>query len=89
VRQSYRELIHGRERLKAAREGVDAAQEQVRIGMIEFRNGRLSAFEIVRFGQDFGIAQRRYSDALVKIVKAVSELKQLTSGYYPYNGKQE
>ncbi len=89
IRQSFRELIHGNERLKAATEGVNAAQEQVRIGMIEFRNGRLSAFEIVRFGQDFGIAQRRYSDALVKTVKAISELRQLTSGYYPYNGEQQ
>jgi outer membrane protein TolC len=89
VRESYRQLLHGNERLTAAREGVDAAQEQVRIGMIEFRNGRLSAFELVRFGQDFGIAQRRYSDALVKTVKAVSELKQLTSGYYPNDRKQE
>lgn len=88
VRKSYRELLHGNERLKVSREGVDAAQEQVRIGMIEFRNGRLSAFELVRFGQDFGIAQRRYSDALVKTVKAVSELKQLTSGYYPDGEKQ-
>jgi outer membrane protein TolC len=89
VRKSYRELLHGNERLKASREGVDAAQEQVRIGMIEFKNGRLSAFELVRLSEDFAVAQQRYSDALVKTVKAVSDLKQLTSGYYPDGGKQE
>ncbi len=83
VRTAYRELVHGNERIKAAREGVEAAQEQVRIGMIEFKNGRLSAFELVRLSQDFAVAQQRYSDALVKTVKAVSDLSQLTSGYYP------
>ncbi len=83
VRTSYRELVHGSERIKAAREGVEATQEQVRIGMIEFKNGKVSAFELVRLSQDFAVAQQRYSDALVKTVKAVSELTQLTSGYYP------
>ena len=87
VRTSYRQLIHGSERLKASREGVDAAQEQVRIGMIEFKNGRLSAFELVRLSEDFAVAQQRYSEALVKIVKAASDLKQLTSGYYPVGNK--
>ncbi len=85
VRTSYRELLHGNDRIKAAREGVDAAQEQVRIGMIEFKNGRLSAFELVRLSQDFAIAQQRYSDALVKTVKAASDLRRLTSGFYPGN----
>jgi outer membrane protein TolC len=88
VRTSYRQLIHGNERLKVSREGVDAAQEQVRIGMIEFKNGRLSAFELVRLSEDFAVAQQRYSDALVKTVKAASDLKQLTSGYYPVSEKQ-
>ncbi len=83
VRTSYRELVHGNERIKAARNGVDAAQEQVRIGMIEFKNGKVSAFELVRLSQDFAVAQQRYSDALVKTVKAVSDLTRLTSGYYP------
>ena len=62
---------------------MDAAQEQVRIGMIEFKNGKVSAFELVRLSQDFAVAQQRYSDALVKTVKAVSDLTRLTSGYYP------
>ena len=88
VRTSYNELEHGNERLKASREGVDAAQEQVRIGVIEFKNGKLTAFELVRLAEDFAVAQQRYSDALVKTVKAAADLKKFTSGYYPSGIKQ-
>jgi outer membrane protein TolC len=83
VRNAYRKLSHGNARLKAAAEGVEAAQEQVRIGMIEFKNGKITAFELVRLSEDFAVAQRRYSNALVRTVNAVAELKQLTSGKYP------
>jgi outer membrane protein TolC len=83
VRGSYQELEHGKLRLKAAREGVDAAQEQVRIGTIEFQNGRATAFELVRLRADFAVAQQRYSQALVRGAKAAASLKQLTSGAYP------
>jgi outer membrane protein len=80
VRASYRELMNGKRRLLAARAGVDAAQEQVRIGLIEFENGRSTAFELVRLGEDFAVAQQRYSQALVRSAKAASNLRQLTSG---------
>ncbi len=83
VRASWRELSHGERRLRAAREGVAAAQEQVRIGMIEFKNGRSTAFELVRLGADFAVAQQRYSQALVRSAKAAASLRQLTSGAYP------
>ncbi len=83
VRSSYRELYHGKRRLAAAQQGVEAAQEQVRIGFIEFRNGRTSAFELVRLSTDFASSQQRYSDALVRTAKAATALKQLTSGSYP------
>jgi outer membrane protein len=85
VRSAQRELSNGNSRLKAATDGVEAAQEQVRIGLIEFQNGRITAFELVRLGEDFAIAQRRYSDALVRTVNAVATLRQLTSGRYPEN----
>lgn len=87
VRSSHRELVHGVMRLTTAKQGVEAAQEQVRIGTIEFQNGRTTAFELVRLSADFALAQQRYSDALVKTVKAASELNQLTSGYYPAGEK--
>ncbi|MGH7492339.1 MAG: TolC family protein [bacterium] len=79
VRTTHRELSHGKARLKAAREGVEAAQEQVRIGVIEFQNGRATAFELVRLGEDSAVAQRRYSGALVRTAKAAAMLRQLTS----------
>lgn len=85
IRKAHRELMHGNGRLRAAEDGVDAAQEQVRIGRIEFQNGRTTAFELVRLGEDFAKAQRRYSEALVRTVNAVAKLKQLTSGKYPEN----
>lgn len=83
VRGSFRELSHGKRRLGAARDGVTAAQEQVRIGTIEFQNGRTTAFELVRLGADLAAAQQRYSQALVRSAKAAAELRQLTSGTYP------
>ena len=83
VRTTYRELSHGKRRLDVAREGVEAAEEQVRIGSIEFHNGRSTAFELVRLGADLATAQQRYSEALVRTAKAAATLKQLTSGEYP------
>jgi len=62
---------------------VAAAQEQVRIGLINFRNGRSTAFELVRLAADFAQAQQRYSRELVRNAKAAATLKQLTSGGYP------
>ena len=85
VRAAYRELSHGKARLKAAREGVEAAQEQVRIGLIEFQNGRATAFELVRLGEDSAVAQKRYSEALVRTAKAAATLRQLTSDGYTAN----
>lgn len=82
VREGCRELSHGQRRLSAAREGVAAAQEQVRIGLIEFQNGRSTAFELVRLGGDFAAAQQRYSQAVVRSAKAAASLRQLTSGGY-------
>lgn len=83
VRATHRELSNGKGRLKAARDGVAAAQEQVRIGLLEFKNGRATAFELVRLGEDFAVAQLRYSDALVRTAKAAATLRELTSGSVP------
>jgi len=83
VRTAHRELFNGQRRLSAATEGVQAAREQVRIGLIEFQNGRTTAFELVRLAADVAVAEQRYSQALVRSAKAAAELKQLTSGAYP------
>lgn len=83
VRDQYRAVAHGKQRLSLARSGVDAASEQVRIGVIEYRNGRSTAFELVRLAADFAAAQQRYSQALVRMAKAESQLRYLTSGQHP------
>ena len=83
VRSGHRELTNATKRLAAARLGVDASIEQVRIGVLEYNNGRTTAFELVRLGADLASAQQRYSQALVRTAKAVAELRLLTSGDYP------
>jgi outer membrane protein TolC len=83
VRAAHRALGNGNERLEAARFGVDAAREQVRIGVLEYESGRTSAFELVRLGGDLAAAQQRYSRALVRTARAAAVLRQLTGGAYP------
>jgi len=83
VRAVHRALANGRERLAAARFGVEAASEQVRIGVLEYENGRTSAFELVRLAGDLAAAQQRYSRALVRTARAAAVLRQLTGGAYP------
>lgn len=83
VRAQYRELERGRTRLSMAERGVDASIRQVEIGMVEYRNGRTTAFEIVRLAADLATAQQRYADALVRTARATAVLRQLTGGSYP------
>jgi outer membrane protein TolC len=83
VRGSHRELANAGRRVEAARDGVDASEEQVRIGLLEYQNGRSTAFELVRLGADLAAAQQRYSQALVRAAKAAATLRQLTAGAYP------
>lgn len=82
VRANYRELVKGAARIQVARAGVEAAHEQVRVGMIEFQNGRSTAFELTRLAADLASAQQRYSEALVRRAKAAAALATLTSGAF-------
>lgn len=82
VRARCRELQNGQRRLTLARESVDAAREQVRIVRIEFQNGRSTAFELVRVGADFAVAEQRFSQAIVRSARAAASLRQLTSGAF-------
>jgi len=66
----------------SATDGVEAALEQLRVGTIEYRNGRTTAFELVRLGADVATSQERYSQALVSAAKAAADLRYLTSGAY-------
>lgn len=80
VRAAYREFTNSKKRVEAARMGADASLEQVRIGLLEFRAGRTSAFELVRLAGDVATAQQRYSAALTRAAKTAAELRRLTSG---------
>jgi outer membrane protein TolC len=79
VRARHREVVNGERRLQAARDGVDAAIEQVRIGVIEYRAGRTTAFELVRLAADYATAQQRLSQALVRTAKSEAALRRLIS----------
>jgi outer membrane protein TolC len=78
VRAEAREIEHGEARLKLALDGVQASLDQTRIGMIEYDNGKTTAFELVRLAADLANAERRYSQALVRTAKASARLKQLS-----------
>jgi outer membrane protein TolC len=55
----------------------------VRIGVLEFRAGRTTAFELARLGADLASAQQRYSQALVRAARAAAQLRRLTANAYP------
>jgi len=83
VRIGYRALLNARRRLDAAKMGVDASRDQVRIGILQYNNGRTTAFELVRLGTDLATANQRFSRVLVLTAKAAAALRFLTSGAYP------
>lgn len=83
VRAAHRALVRAERRLDAARLGVEASREQARIGVLQYRSGQTTAFELVRLGTDLATAQQRFSQALVRTAKAASVLRFLTSGSYP------
>ncbi len=78
VRAYHRELLYAKQRLTAAQEGVEASQEQVRIGVLEYDTGRISAVELVLLAEDLARAQQSLTRALVKAAKATSQLRRLT-----------
>ncbi len=86
VRAQYRELARANRRIGFAVRGVNASLEQVRIGTLQFKNGRTTAFELVRLAADLADAQRRYSQALIRSASAAATLRRLTAGAYPDPG---
>ena len=89
VRAQHRELERGARRLELAQAGVEASLRQVEIGMIEYRNGRSTAFEVVRLSADLAAAQQRFSQALVRTARAEAALTQLTGGWYRAAAERE
>ena len=78
VRAYHRELLYANQRLIAAEEGVDASLEQVRIGVLDYDTGRISAVEIVLLAEDLARAQQSWTRALVKAAKATAQLRKFT-----------
>lgn len=78
IRFYRRSIDHSMRRLEIAQTGVEASQEQVRLGLIEYRNGQTTAFELVRLSADLAAAERRYSQELVRAARARAELRRLT-----------
>ena len=83
VREQHRELVNAGARLDAARRGVSASIEQVRIGVLEYNYGRTTAFELTRLSADLAAASQRYSQALVRTARAAAQLRYLTTGGTP------
>ncbi|MBK6765698.1 MAG: TolC family protein [bacterium] len=77
VRATHRELFKAQERLAMAETGVSASYDQVRIGLIEYKGGATSAFELVRLAADLVNAQRRYSATLVRTAKSAATMRVL------------
>jgi len=88
VRASRREVENGSRRLELARTGAEAALEQARIGQIEYRNGRTTAFELARLAADVAAAQQRWSEALVRTAKAAAELARLAPAADPAGSEE-
>ncbi|MFT5234578.1 MAG: outer membrane protein TolC, partial [Candidatus Krumholzibacteriia bacterium] len=82
VRAQHREVARGQRRMELASRGAAASIRQVEIGMVEYENGRTSAFEVVRLAADLASAQQKYSAALVRTASAVAVLRELTGGWY-------
>jgi outer membrane protein TolC len=79
VRARHREVSNGARRVDVARTGVDAAAEQVRVGIIQYRSGMTTAFELTRLAEDYALAEQQLSQALVRTAKSAAALRQLLS----------
>lgn len=77
VRFHQRSIENSTQRREIARTGVEASQRQVELGLIEYRSGRTTAFELVRLGADLAAAERRYSQELIRAARAAAALRRL------------
>jgi outer membrane protein TolC len=87
VRNNYLEVELAGRQLDAMRELVAAAHEQARIARLEYQAGRTTAYEVVNLEADLARAQFRESEALVRVARASTELRRLTTPA-PRGGKR-
>ncbi len=79
VRAAHREAELGDRELDAARTLVAAAEEQARIARLEYQAGRGTAYDLVNFEADLAGARLREAEVRVRIARAATELRRLTT----------
>jgi len=79
VRAAHREAGLSQEALDAALTLVAAAEEQARIARLEYQSGRGTAYDLVNFEADLAGARLREAEVRVRIARAATELRRLTT----------
>lgn len=79
VRAAHREAELGERELTATLTLVAAAEEQARIARLEYQAGRGTAYDLVNFEADLAGARLREAEVRVRIARAASELRRLTT----------
>jgi len=79
VRRTHREAELSQEGLRAMRTLVAAAREQARIGRLEYQAGRATAYDLIGIEADLARAELLESQVLVRVARAQTELRRLTS----------
>jgi outer membrane protein TolC len=79
LRAAHREADIGGRELDAARTLVTAAEEQTRIARLEYQAGRGTAYDLVNLEADLAGARLRETEVRVRIARAATELRRLTT----------
>jgi outer membrane protein len=79
VRAAHRESELSQQGLDAALTLVAAAEEQARIARLEYQSGRGTAYDLVNFEADLAGARLREVEVRVRIARAATELRRLTT----------
>ena len=79
VRAAHREADVGGRELDAARTLVTAAEEQTRIARLEYQAGRGTTYDLVNLEADLAGAPFRETEVRVRIARAATELRRLTT----------
>ncbi|HYM81617.1 MAG TPA: TolC family protein [Candidatus Limnocylindria bacterium] len=79
VRDVHREVDQSHRQLQVMNELRAAAEEQARIARLEFQAGRTTTYEVVNLEADLARAEFRVSEVLVRVARARTELRRLTT----------
>jgi outer membrane protein TolC len=79
VRRAHREAELSQRALAAMRDLVEAAEEQARISRLEYQAGRSTAYALVNVETDLAEAKFGESQMLVRVARAATELRRLTT----------